>query len=99
MKGDLPTYILNDVRDKLDNGEKEILIHMFLSLKESSIVEYLNEYHYKKINYCWKMDFLHKAYYLVSDKLYRKLNSYSDIEVEILDFSETDKRILIKVKE
>ncbi len=99
LKGDLPTYILNHVRDRLDNGEKEILIHMVLSLKESSIVEYLNEYHYNKANYCWDMEFLSKAYYLISDKLYRKLNSYSDINVEILDFSDTDKRILITAKD
>lgn len=97
MKGDVPTFILNDVTDRLDKGETEIVIPMVLSLRDKGVLEYLNEYHEKK-DYSWKLDFLDVAFDHVAKRIDDKLSSYKDIDVEILNMSDTDRRINITLR-
>ena len=95
-KGDVPTYIAVDVMNRLHKGEKEIVIPMMLSLYDKSIVEYLNEYHRYK-NRLWDMEFLNIAMMFTHERIKQKLGKFSDIEVELLDLSDTDKRVIIKM--
>lgn len=94
-KGDVPTYITNDVMLRLHNGEQEIVIPLCIGLDTKSIVDYLNEYHNKKTH--WTLDFLKIAFDLTEKNIKKKLSKFKDISVELLDISETDKRIVIKV--
>lgn len=97
MKGDVPTYIANDIMDRLDNGEEEIIIPMVLNVHDKSLVEYLNEFHRNK-NKTWHLDFLNMAFLFVSERIKQKLGRFSDIEIEVLELSDTDKRVVIKMK-
>ncbi len=97
MKGDVPTYIANDVMDRLDKGEEEIIIPMVSSVHDKSLVEYLNEFHRYRSK-TWSLVFLEMAFLFVSERIKQKLEKFSDIEIEVLEFSDTDKRVVIKIK-
>lgn len=95
IKRDVPAYITNDVAKRLIKGEREIVLHMCKGESNNKgIVDYLNEYHNKK-NY-WSLEFLHIAFKVTEERIRMKLSKYSDIDIETLDISDTDKRIVIK---
>lgn len=95
-KRDVPTYISQDIVKRLHDGEREIVLPMCMGdLSGKGIVDYLNEYHDKK-GY-WNLEFLHIAFKLTEEKIRKKLSLYSDIDIETLDISDTDKRIVIKL--
>ena len=97
-KGDVPTYIVTDIMNRLNKGEQEIVLPMCSDIRYISIVDYLNEYHkYRKK--AWKLDFLNHAFEFTSERIKQKLDRFKDIEVEILDISDTDKRVVIIIKE
>ena len=95
-KGDLPTYIAVDVMNRLHKGEKEIVIPMVLSLYDKSLVQYLNEYH--RCNKIWEMEFLDIAMEFTHEKIKKNLGKFSDIDVDLLVYNYTDKRIVVKMK-
>ena len=97
-KGNVPTYITTDVMNRLNKGEQEIVIPMLIGLYDKSLVDYLNEYH-RYQNKIWKLEFLHHAFMFTSEMLVKRLGRYKDIDIEILDISDTDKRVVIKMKE
>ena len=94
-KGDLPTYIAVDVMNRLHKGEKEIVIPMMLSLYDKSVVQYLNEYH--RCNRAWGLEFLSIAIEFTHERIKQKLGRFKDVKVELLELSDTDKRVIIKM--
>lgn len=95
IKGDVPTYITEDVVKRLHEGEQEIIVPMCKDLSNKSIVDYLNEYHNK--NHYWDLTFLHVAFDFIEERIKRRLSKFSDIDIEILKISDTDRRIVIKL--
>ena len=95
-KSDVPTYITVDVMNRLNKGEKEIVIPMTLGVYDKSLIHYLNEYHCYH-NRAWGMDFLNVAIEFVYQRIEQKLGRFKDIEVEFLELSDTDKRVIIKM--
>ena len=94
-KRDVPTHIATDIAKRLSNGEREIVLSMCKGeLGNKGIVDYLNEYHNK--THYWDLEFLHIAFKLTEERIRMKLSKYSDITIETLDISDTDKRIVIK---
>lgn len=96
MKGDVPTYIANDVIYRLDRGEKEITIPMVLGSYDKSLVSYLNEYH-RYNNKAWTLDFLSIAIEFTHERIKQKIGKFKDVEIELLELSDTDKRVIVKV--
>lgn len=95
VRHDVPTYITVDIMKRLNQGEKEIVLPMCRGeLENKGIVDYLNEYHSRE--HFWGLGFLHIAFKLTEERIRKKLSIYSDINIETLDISETDKRITIK---
>lgn len=95
VKRDVPSHIAFDIEKRLSNGEREIILPMCKGeLGNKGIVDYLNEYHNK--THYWGLEFLHIAFKLTEERI-RKLSKYSDITIETLDISDTDKRIIIKM--
>ena len=98
IKGDVPTYVAVDVMNRLSKGEQEIILPMCGDGVNKSLVDYLNEYHHHKSNKTWTLQFMHHAFMFASERIKQKLDKFSDIEVEIYDLSDTDKRVVIKFK-
>lgn len=96
-KGDVPTYIATDIMKRLHNGEHVITLPMCRDLNDKSIVDYLNEYH-SSSQAIWKLNFLHHAFAFSSEVIKDRLGRFSDIEVEIIEISDTDKRVVISMK-
>lgn len=97
FKPDVPTYVFADLATRLLGGEKEIVLPMCKDANHKSLVDYFNEYHNEKK--CWNLSLLNFCFYFVKEKVVKKLSKLIDVNVEILDISDTDKRIVIKLIE
>ena len=91
---DVADFIVRDIHSMLRNGEEQIVISMCGGNdSHNSITGYLAKYHGEET--CWKIDFLHIAFDVISERIERKLSLYKDIDVEILNISETDRRVVV----
>ena len=97
VKGDVPTYVAYDIMNRLHKGEREIILPMCSDIEHKSIVDYLNEFHRYRSK-TWSLQFLSMAFLFISERIKQKLEGFSDIDIDVVELSDTDKRVIIKLK-